>query len=133
MDLTFAYYSINPWNMRITTAISALSSLAHEGRLRLFRLLVQAGEEGLPVGELASRADINFTTASAQLQLLARSGLVRNQREGRSIRYLADFDQLRGLIAWLMQDCCGGRSEILAPLQELAGACCRSDGTGDTP
>ncbi len=61
---------------------------------------------------------------SANLSVLARSGLVRNQRQGRSIRYFADMDGMRGLLGFLMEDCCGGRPERCQPvIDELACAC----------
>lgn len=105
--------------------ISAFSALAHEGRMSLFRLLVQAGPDGLPAGEVATASGAAFTTASAQLAILSRAGLVTAQRKGRSIVYRADFHTLQGLIAFLMKDCCAGRADILTPLAELAkSACC---------
>ncbi|MEO1029590.1 MAG: transcriptional regulator, partial [Pseudomonadota bacterium] len=91
-------------------------------------LLVQAGEEGVPAGQLADLVGANFTTVSAQLSTLANAGLVTNRREGRSVIYIANFDVIRSVIAFLMEDCCQGRSEILTPLAEIAtnAACCSS-------
>jgi DNA-binding transcriptional ArsR family regulator len=122
-----------PWNMRTKQAVPQLSALAHEGRLTLFRILVQAGPEGLAAGEVARAGDLNFTTASAQLSVLANAGLVASRREGRSIVYTADFDAVSKLLAFLMKDCCQGRSEVLAPLAGLASssAACRQ-GKGET-
>lgn len=108
------------------TILSRLSALAHEGRLDLFRRLVKAGPEGMAAGELANAAGANFTTVSAQLSVLANATLVSSRREGRSIRYAADYDAIRSVVAYLMEDCCQGRPEILAPLADIANkaACC---------
>ncbi|MBL4619713.1 MAG: helix-turn-helix transcriptional regulator [Marinicaulis sp.] len=112
--------------MALKQTLSGLGALAHEGRLGLFRLLVKAGPSGLAAGEVADAARINFTTASAQLSVLAHAGLVTNRREGRSIIYMADYDAIRSLIMFLMEDCCQGNAEILGPLVERASraACC---------
>lgn len=106
-----------------------MSALAHEGRLRLFRRLVVAGYEGLAVGDLAEAVEQNFGTASAQLLVLANAGLVEKQRKGRSIIYFANFKEIQGLIAFLMQDCCQGRVEIMQPLADIAAdaLCCNSN------
>ncbi len=112
--------------MRIKQTLSSLGALAHEGRLGLFRLLVKAGPSGLAAGDVADAAHINFTTASAQLSVLAHAGLVSSRREGRSVIYMADYDAIRSLITFLMEDCCQGNAEILGPLAERAptAACC---------
>lgn len=107
--------------MKQKAALESLSALAHDGRLDLFRRLVQAGPEGLPAGKLAEDANVNFTTASAQLSILAQSGLATRQRHGRSIIYRADYGAIRALIAFLMEDCCAGRQDILAPLSRITG------------
>jgi ArsR family transcriptional regulator, arsenate/arsenite/antimonite-responsive transcriptional repressor len=118
--------------MRTKQALSGLSALAHEGRLALFRLLVKSGPEGMAAGDLAAAAHINFTTASAQLSVLANAGLVTNHREGRSIIYGADYDAIRSLIMFLMEDCCQGNAEILGPIAALASkAACCSETTGE--
>jgi len=116
----------------MSDALTGLSALAHEGRLSLFRLLVRAGPEGMAAGELARVAEVNFTTASAQLAVLAQAGLVAGRREGRSVIYAADYPRISSLLAFLMQDCCQGRAEILAPLAELANAACCGEEIGDT-
>ncbi|MEL6663920.1 MAG: metalloregulator ArsR/SmtB family transcription factor [Pseudomonadota bacterium] len=110
--------------MKLKNAINALSALAHEGRLTIFRTLVRAGPEGMAAGDVAAASGSAFTTASAQLAVLARAGLVTNEREGRSIIYRADYGQMRDLIGFLVEDCCAGRPEILQPLASLATACC---------
>ncbi|MEO1408210.1 MAG: metalloregulator ArsR/SmtB family transcription factor [Pseudomonadota bacterium] len=106
--------------MEIKSALAGLSALAHEGRLSLFRQLVRAGPSGVAAGDLAHAVGANFTTVSAQLAVLANAGLVTNRREGRSIRYIADYDAIRSVMAFLMEDCCQGRPEILTPLASIA-------------
>ncbi len=97
-------------------ALKALSALSQETRLDVFRLLVKAGPGGLCVGEVAERLHVRQNTLSTNLGVLARAGLVRSAREGRSIRYFADLDGMRGLLAYLMEDCCRGRPETCRPL-----------------
>ena len=101
-----------------TLALDALSALAQETRLDVFRLLVKAGPSGLHSGEIAERLDVRQNTMSTNLGVLARAGLIRGEREGRSIRYFADLDGMRRLLVFLMEDCCGGRPETCQPLLE---------------
>jgi DNA-binding transcriptional ArsR family regulator len=107
-------------------AVTALSALAHPGRLDVFRLLVKAGPKGVAAGEIARATGSLANTLSANLNVLAGAGLVVARREGRSIIYSAAYDRMRGLLAFLMEDCCGGNSEICAPLAAIAerAACC---------
>ncbi len=100
-------------------AVTALSALAHQGRLSAFRLLIQAGEDGLPAGALARRLDVPANTLSASLSILANAGLVESRRNGRSIIYSARFDKMTDLLGYLMQDCCGGAPEICGSLAEM--------------
>jgi len=97
-------------------AVKALTAMAHEGRLRLLRSLVQAGPEGLLAGELARTAGVGATTASAQLLVLSNAELVTSQRDGRQVIYRANYSSLEGLMGYLLEDCCGGRAEICTPL-----------------
>jgi ArsR family transcriptional regulator len=97
-------------------AISALGALAQLSRLAVFRLLVTRGPDGLPAGEIARRLGAPHNTMSAHLGVLARAGLVRSRRQGRSIIYAADFAGLRALLRFLMEDCCKARAEQCAPL-----------------
>lgn len=112
--------------MELTSAVTSLAALALEGRLSVFRLLVQAGPEGLPAGEIARRLEVLPNTLSANLNVLSHAGLVASRREGRSIIYSANYDAMRDLLTFLMEDCCGGVPEICAPLAEAvaARACC---------
>ena len=99
-----------------SAAIESLSALAQETRLEVFRLLVQAGPEGLYAGEIAARLDVLQNTLSTNLAVLSRAGLIQARREGRSIRYSADLGAMSALLGFLMQDCCGGRPETCQPL-----------------
>ena len=104
-------------------AISALAALGQSTRLETFRLLVRNEPEGIPAGELARAMAVPQNTMSAHLAVLSRAGLVRGERHSRSIIYRADLDHFRALVGFLMRDCCGGRSEICAPLIDEI-ACC---------
>ena len=114
--------------MELQSATTTLSALAHDGRLAAFRLLVQAGPEGLAAGEIARRLEVRPNTLSASLTILGHAGLVRSRRDGRSIIYAANYDSMRELLAFLMEDCCGGKPEICAPLVAIASQCCEAEG-----
>jgi DNA-binding transcriptional ArsR family regulator len=102
-------------------ALTTFAALAQSTRLDVFRLLVTAGSQGMLAGEIGERLGVKQNTMSANLAVLVRSGLVRNEREGRNIRYFADFDGIRALLGFLMEDCCGGRPELCRPvLDEIA-------------
>jgi len=107
-------------------AVAALSALAHEGRLAVFRLLVQAGPDGMAAGDIARTIGCPANTLSANLNLLNHAGLVASRREGRSIIYTADYGRMAELLGFLMQDCCGGAPEVCTPVAEIAAraACC---------
>src|SRR5436305_9294038 len=109
--------------MESEIAIEALSALAHRGRLEVFRLLVRAGSEGVPAGEVARALDTPANTMSTHLAILTRAGLIRSRRESRSIIYSADYPQITALLGFLMEHCCQGRPEICAPIAAMA-ACC---------
>ena len=93
-------------------AISALGALAQEDRLAAFRLLINHGEHGLPSGTIAEKLDVQPTRMSFHLTTLERAGLLTAQREGRHIRYAADFGQMKHLLTFLMKDCCGSKPAI---------------------
>lgn len=107
--------------MEIMHTIQALSALAHEGRLAVFRELVKAGPEGLSAGEVSRRLGIAPNTLSASFMILSHAGLVTSTRAGRSIIYRAEFDRMAALVAFLVDDCCQGRPEVCAPLVAAAG------------
>jgi ArsR family transcriptional regulator, arsenate/arsenite/antimonite-responsive transcriptional repressor len=94
--------------MDTPAAAARLSSLGHELRLELFRLLVQAGDGGLAVGELQSLVDRPASTVAFHLCELVDAGLVRQHKEGRVIRCHADFGALNELLLYLRHDCCRG-------------------------
>lgn len=94
--------------MESPAAVSALSALAQEHRLAVFRLLVQAGDEGLAAGAIAERLGIPASSLSFHLAQLSQAGLVGQERQGRSIRYRADYAAMNGLIAYLLENCCAG-------------------------
>lgn len=103
---------------------SAFSALSQQTRLDVFRLLMKAGAQGLLAGELGELLDVKQNTMSANLTVLLTAGLVRNQRQGRTIRYFAEFEAVRGLLGFLLEDCCGGRPELCQPIiDEIACAC----------
>ncbi|AKQ42985.1 Transcriptional regulator, ArsR family [Aurantiacibacter atlanticus] len=106
-----------------TDALDAFAALGQPTRLDAFRLLVRAGNGGMLAGQVSKALKVRQNTMSANLSILTQSGLIRNQREGRSIRYFADMDGMRGLLAFLMEDCCGGRPELCqAVIDEIACA-----------
>ncbi len=120
--------------MDIKAAAEALGALAQETRLTVFRLLVEAGPEGLPAGDIAKQLRTPHNTMSTHLAILLRAGLVTSRREGRQVIYAGDFAGVRQLIAFLLQDCCKGRPEICAPLLDAAltrAACCPSAAAPD--
>jgi len=105
-------------------ALTAFSALSQPTRLDVFRLLLKAGETGMAAGEISDALGVRQNTMSANLSVLHQAGLVRNTREGRSIRYFADLDGTRGLLGFLLEDCCGGNPDLCQPLiSKLACAC----------
>jgi DNA-binding transcriptional ArsR family regulator len=101
------------------SASFALAALSQPARLEAFRLLVRAGPDGMAAGDIADALGVRQNTMSANLSVLLRAGLVTNSREGRIIRYRADMERMRGLISFLITDCCGGRPDQCAPLLDL--------------
>lgn len=96
--------------MKSQAAISALSALANEHRLAVFRLLVQAGPEGMPAGAIADAVGLPASSLSFHLAHLTRAGLIEQRRESRSLIYSADFAAMNGLVGFLTENCCGGAS-----------------------
>lgn len=110
--------------MESESAISALSALAQATQLDVFRLLVRHEPSGMAAGDIARQLDVPQNTMSAHLGILARAGLVQSERHSRSIIYRADLDGLRGLMLFLLKDCCGGNAELCAPLVAELAPCC---------
>ncbi|KHK91612.1 ArsR/SmtB family transcription factor [Novosphingobium malaysiense] len=94
--------------MEADSVIRALSALAQEHRLAAYRLLVQAGEGGIPAGALAEQLDVPPSSMSFHLAQLANAGLVTQRRESRSIIYSADYAAMNGVMGYLTENCCGG-------------------------
>jgi DNA-binding transcriptional ArsR family regulator len=98
-------------------AVKIFASLAQESRLGLFRLLVEAGPEGLAAGIIAERLGLPASTLSFHLKELAHAGVVQSRQAGRFIYYSADFTTMSALITFLTQNCCGGQpQDCWAPL-----------------
>ena len=97
-------------------AVDALSALAHETRLSVFRMLVQAGPDGMIAGAIAEAHGIPPSTMSHHLAMLERAGLLESERESRLIHYRADDPGMRRLLAFLVQDCCQGAPELCGDL-----------------
>ncbi len=93
--------------METNDVLNALSALAHETRLAIFRLLVETGPEGLPVGRIGERLGTPSTTLSFHLKELAHADLVTMRHEGRFIYCSANFATMNGLLAYLTENCCG--------------------------
>lgn len=110
--------------MDISTAVASLSALAQESRLKVFRLLVECGQDGIAAGEIARALGIPHNTLSSHLNQLAQAGLVQSRRDGRSIIYAVDLAGTRQLLGFLMQDCCRGRPDVCAPLLDAVFAPC---------
>lgn len=109
--------------MDMNSAVKAFGALSQETRLKVFRLLVRRGAEGVAAGEIARLLDIPHNTMSTHLAVLTAAGMVSSRRDGRSIIYSIDLTGIRGLLAFLMEDCCQGRPELCAPVLDtlLAG------------
>ena len=105
--------------MKTKTALSSLSALGHESRLAAFRQLVQAGPEGLSVGELRELLELPPATLTAHLNILRAADLVLDQREGRVIRVRANYAQMNALLAYLTDNCCAGTTSC-APVSVCA-------------
>lgn len=101
--------------MKIKNAVEALSALAQESRLSIFRLLVQAGKEGVAAGVIGEQLGIPGATLSFHLKELLRAKLIKSRTEGRYVIYSASFGEMDKLIAYLTENCCAGDAEECAP------------------
>jgi DNA-binding transcriptional ArsR family regulator len=106
--------------MEKSDAIAALAALAQDNRLDVFRLLVQAGPEGMPAGAVAEALGLAPNTLTFHFDRLRTAGLVTVRREGRSMIYAAQFETMNGLLGFLSENCCGGVS--CAPAAECKPA-----------
>jgi ArsR family transcriptional regulator, arsenate/arsenite/antimonite-responsive transcriptional repressor len=98
--------------MKKSLVIEALGGLAQDTRLDIFRLLVQRGPEGLAAGVIGERLELPLPTLSFHLAQLKHAGLVNARRESRSIIYSANYKMMNDLLAYLTENCCGGRKEL---------------------
>src|SRR5580704_13373963 len=101
--------------MEKSHAVAALAALAQDSRLDIFRLLVEAGPEGMPAGSVAGALDLAPNTLTFHFDRLRQAGLVTVRREGRSMIYAAGYDTMSGLIAYLTENCCRGAPAQCAP------------------
>ena len=103
--------------MESSDAVSALAALAQDNRLGIYRLLVQAGPDGMPAGQVAVALDLPPNTLTFHFDRLRMAGLVTVRRDGRSMIYAAQFDTMNALLGYLTENCCQGRPEQCAPTQ----------------
>ena len=108
--------------------VEALSALAHQHRLRLFRLLVRAGSSGVPAGEIAEHVGISPTSLSFHLKELDHAGLVTSTRQGRFVYYAVRVEGMRQLLTYLTEDCCRGQPELCGSVVKKVRAVCTSKG-----
>jgi len=111
-------------------ALAALAALGQPTRLGIFRLLMRAEPGGLPAGSIADLIGCPHNTLSSHLGILARSGLVSGTRDGRSIIYRADIEGIRGLVSFLVTDCCDGHPEVCDIESAIRNAACACVPTG---
>lgn len=103
-------------------AVTALGALAHETRLAVFRMLVQTGPDGMVAGAIADRTGVPPSTMSHHLATLERAQLIQSERESRLMHYRADYESMRRLLTFLMEDCCQGHPEMCG--QFMDNLCC---------
>jgi DNA-binding transcriptional ArsR family regulator len=101
--------------MEKTDAVAALAALAQDSRLDVFRLLVQAGPEGMPAGEIATALKLAPNTLTFHFDRLRGAGLVTVRRDGRSMIYAARFESMNALLAYLTENCCQGAPQACPP------------------
>ena len=111
--------------MESSDAVTALAALAQETRLAVFRLLVQAGPEGMPAGALAEALGVPPATLSFHLKELSHAGLAHARQDGRFVIYSADFEQMAALMTFLTRNCCKGMpGECLETMETALAGCC---------
>lgn len=113
--------------MKSVSAVEALGALAQEHRLALFRLLVQAGDGGMPAGAIAETLGVPNSSLSFHLTQLRNAGLILQERQHRSLIYRANYAAMNSLLAYLMENCCAGAdcgsaSACETPIQERKSA-----------
>jgi ArsR family transcriptional regulator, arsenate/arsenite/antimonite-responsive transcriptional repressor len=111
--------------MKIDSAVTALAALAQETRLSIFRLLVEAGPEGISAGRIGETLEVPAATLSFHLKELARARLVSTRQERQFIYYAVDFERMADLMTFLTQNCCRGMPEkCLSVVETALGRCC---------
>src|SRR5262245_21036647 len=117
--------------MKTRQVIDALGALAHEYRLRAYRLLVEAGPDGLNAGTIAQRLGVAPSSLTFHLQGLQRAGLITQTRDSRQLIYAADFAAMNGLVGYLTENCCGGEdcAPACAPARRIKRAMKKSPTT----
>ena len=111
--------------METKTAVAALAALAQETRLSIFRLLVQAGPEGVPAGRIGDELRVAPATLSFHLKELSHASLVTSRQDGRFIYYAVNFEHMAALMSFLTQNCCQGMpQECLTVMETALGRCC---------
>jgi ArsR family transcriptional regulator len=122
--------------MEIKQAVAALAALAQDTRLAIFRLLVEAGPEGMPAGRISEMLDVAPATLSFHLKELSHAGLAHARPEGRFLFYSADFERMAGLMTFLTRNCCRGMpDECLTTVETALSRCSPSprDRVGPRP
>ena len=104
--------------MEVNHALQSFDALSQETRLWAFRILVQAGPNGLSAGEIAESLGCRQNTMSSHLKLLRAAGLIDSRRTGRSVNYTANYSTVRELVLFLMEDCCAGNQAVCRPVAE---------------
>lgn len=112
--------------MEETQAVTSLAALAHPQRLRIFRLLVREGPNGLAAYEIAEAVEASPTAASFHLKELDRAGLIHATRDGRFVRYAIHVNGMRKLLTYLTEDCCQGQPELCGPSVKKVRSLCKS-------
>lgn len=111
--------------MEIKATVTALGALAQETRLSIYRLLVEAGPDGVSAGRIGETLEVPGATLSFHLKELARAGLVSTRQEKQFIYYAVDFERMAALMTYLTQNCCQGMPEACLTVVETAlGRCC---------
>ncbi len=106
-----------------SASLVAFAALSNAARLDAFRLLIKAGEAGMLSGEIGEHLGAKQNTTSTNLAILQTANLIRSDREGRAVRYRANMTGVRGLLGFLMEECCGGNPELCRPVLDEV-ACC---------
>ena len=110
--------------MDILNVLQAFSALSQETRLTVFRLLIKAGPKGMTAGDISKKLEVRQNTLSTNLSILLNADLIKNEREGRFIIYSVNNDGLKNLLAFLLEDCCGGQPEQCQTLiNDISSAC----------